>query len=151
MPQVVRRRQEKPQRRVRRHDYRAAVLVLFLAFVAFMLAISPLKPLGQAVNAGGEGAGMYKGRVISDNEEVVQANRLKDSINIKAPSVQQTVLNLSGGNQQKVVLAKWIFANPKLMILDEPTRGIDVGAKFEIYTLMNEMVKQGMSIPSGSI
>ena len=71
MPQVVRRRQEKPQRRVRRHDYRAAVLVLFLAFVAFMLAISPLKPLGQAVNAGGEGAGMYKGLVIS---EVMSAN-----------------------------------------------------------------------------
>ena len=89
---------------------------------------------------------LLKGLVISENEEVVQANKLKDSINIKAPSVQQTALNLSGGNQQKVVLAKWIFANPKLMILDEPTRGIDVGAKYEIYTLMNEMVRQGMSI-----
>lgn len=84
--------------------------------------------------------------VINRNEEVVQANKLKESINIKAPSVQQILRNLSGGNQQKVVLAKWIFATPKLMILDEPTRGIDVGAKFEIYTLMNEMVKQGMSI-----
>ena len=89
---------------------------------------------------------LLKGLVISENEEVVQANKLKDSINIKAPSVQQTALNLSGGNQQKVVLAKWIFANPKLMILDEPTRGIDVGAKYEIYSLMNEMVRQGMSI-----
>ena len=89
---------------------------------------------------------LLKGRVISENEEVVQANRLKDSINIKAPSVQQTVLNLSGGNQQKVVLAKWIFAQPRLMILDEPTRGIDVGAKYEIYSLMNDMVSRGMSI-----
>ena len=86
------------------------------------------------------------GVVVSENEEIVQTNKLKESINIKAPSVQQTVGNLSGGNQQKVVLAKWIFANPKLMILDEPTRGIDVGAKYEIYSLMNEMVKQGMSI-----
>ena len=87
-----------------------------------------------------------KGLVISENEEVVQANRLKDSINIKATSVQQAALNLSGGNQQKVVLAKWIFAHPKLMILDEPTRGIDVGAKYEIYSLMNDMVSKGMSI-----
>ena len=89
---------------------------------------------------------LMKGRVISENEEVVQANRLKDSINIKATSVQQMALNLSGGNQQKVVLAKWIFANPRLMILDEPTRGIDVAAKYEIYSLMNEMVSRGMSI-----
>ena len=89
---------------------------------------------------------LIKGRVISENEEVVQANKLKESIDIKATSVQQTVLNLSGGNQQKVVLAKWIFAHPRLMILDEPTRGIDVGAKYEIYKLMNEMVSQGMSI-----
>ena len=89
---------------------------------------------------------IMKGKVISENEEVVQANRLKQSINIKAPDVQMTVGNLSGGNQQKVVLAKWIFANPKLLILDEPTRGIDVGAKYEIYTLMNEMVSRGMSI-----
>ncbi len=89
---------------------------------------------------------LMKGITISENEEIVQSKKLKESINIKAPSVQQTVGNLSGGNQQKVVLAKWIFANPKLMILDEPTRGIDVGAKYEIYSLMNEMVKQGMSI-----
>ena len=89
---------------------------------------------------------LMNGVVVSENEEIVQTNKLKESINIKAPSVQQKVGNLSGGNQQKVVLAKWIFANPKLMILDEPTRGIDVGAKYEIYSLMNEMVKQGMSI-----
>ncbi len=89
---------------------------------------------------------LVRRHVINRNEEIIRTEQLKKDINIKAPSIQQTVLNLSGGNQQKVVLAKWIFANPKLMILDEPTRGIDVGAKYEIYSLMNEMVKKGMSI-----
>ena len=69
---------------------------------------------------------------------------IRDSI--KTPSVEQKVVNLSGGNQQKVSLAKWLFVKPNVLILDEPTRGIDVGAKFEIYTLMTELVKQGMSI-----
>ena len=58
----------------------------------------------------------------------------------------QKVVNLSGGNQQKVQLAKWMFVKPKVLILDEPTRGIDVGAKYEIYTLMNKLVEEGMSI-----
>jgi len=89
---------------------------------------------------------LVKNHVIRENEEIVQAEKLKRDLGIKAPSIQQKTVNLSGGNQQKVVLAKWIFANPKLLILDEPTRGIDVGAKFEIYSLMNEMVKRGMSI-----
>ena len=74
------------------------------------------------------------------------ANEFKDAINIKAPSIQQLVGNLSGGNQQKTSLAKWMFADPEVLILDEPTRGIDVGAKYEIYTLMNQMVERGMSI-----
>lgn len=89
---------------------------------------------------------LVKNHVIRKNEEIVQAEKLKQELGIKAPSIQQKTVNLSGGNQQKVVLAKWIFANPKLLILDEPTRGIDVGAKYEIYSLMNEMVKRGMSI-----
>ena len=89
---------------------------------------------------------LVKGLVVDDNEEVKVANFYKDSINIKAPSVEQKVGNLSGGNQQKVQLAKWMFARPKVLILDEPTRGIDVGAKFEIYSLMNKLVEQGMSI-----
>ena len=84
--------------------------------------------------------------VINENEEVKVANNYKDSINIKAPSVEQKVGNLSGGNQQKVQLAKWMFTHPKVLILDEPTRGIDVGAKYEIYSLMNKLVEQGMSI-----
>lgn len=87
-----------------------------------------------------------KGVVINENEEVNIANGYKKSIGIKAPSVKQLTGNLSGGNQQKVSLAKWLFTDPKVLILDEPTRGIDVGAKFEIYTLMNELVEQGMSI-----
>lgn len=64
----------------------------------------------------------------------------------KTPSVQQNVGNLSGGNQQKVLLSKWMFADPDVLILDEPTRGIDVGAKYEIYCIMNDMVKKGKSV-----
>ena len=86
------------------------------------------------------------GLFVNNNEEIKQAKYYKDSINIKAPSVEQKVGNLSGGNQQKVQLAKWMFARPKVLILDEPTRGIDVGAKYEIYTLMNKLVEEGMSI-----
>ncbi len=84
--------------------------------------------------------------VINENEEVKVANGYKDSINIKAPSVEQKVENLSGGNQQKVSLCKSLFVSPNILILDEPTRGIDVGAKYEIYTIMNRLVKEGMSI-----
>ncbi len=89
---------------------------------------------------------LAKNGVINENEEVNVANDYLESINIKAPSIEQKVGNLSGGNQQKVSISKWMFANPNLLILDEPTRGIDVGAKFEIYTLMNKLVEQGMSI-----
>lgn len=84
--------------------------------------------------------------VIDDNAEVKVANEYKGSLNIKTPSVEQKVSNLSGGNQQKVSLSKWLFVRPEVLILDEPTRGIDVGAKFEIYTIMNRLVQQGMSI-----
>lgn len=84
--------------------------------------------------------------VINQNEEINIANDYKSDLNIKTPSIAQTVGNLSGGNQQKVSLGKWLFAKPKILILDEPTRGIDVGAKYEIYTIMNELIKQGMSI-----
>ena len=86
------------------------------------------------------------GLAIDSNKEIVVANQYKDDINIKAPSIAQKVNNLSGGNQQKVQIAKWLFTEPKVLILDEPTRGIDVGAKFEIYSLMNKMVEEGMSI-----
>ncbi len=87
-----------------------------------------------------------KNGVINQNEEIKVANEYKASLNIKAPGIEQKVGNLSGGNQQKVSLGKWLFARPDILILDEPTRGIDVGAKYEIYTIMNELVRQGMSI-----
>lgn len=86
------------------------------------------------------------GLVINENEEVLEVNKYVDTLNIKATSITQLVMNLSGGNQQKVSLGKWLFANPKVLILDEPTRGIDVGAKFEIYNIMNQLVKEGYSI-----
>jgi len=69
-----------------------------------------------------------------------------DRLNIKAPSVESSVANLSGGNQQKVVLAKWLSLNPKVLIFDEPTRGIDVGAKAEIYQLMRRLASSGVAI-----
>lgn len=84
--------------------------------------------------------------VVDENAEIKIANEYTASLNIKTPSVEQRVLNLSGGNQQKVSLAKWLFVRPNVLILDEPTRGIDVGAKYEIYTIMNRLVEEGMSI-----
>ena len=67
-------------------------------------------------------------------------------LNIKTPSLDQLLRNLSGGNQQKVVIAKWLIRNCDILIFDEPTRGIDVGAKSEIYTLMSELARDGKSI-----
>ncbi|NLE84246.1 MAG: sugar ABC transporter ATP-binding protein [Chloroflexi bacterium] len=87
-----------------------------------------------------------EGGVINENEEILVANKYRGELNIKTPSIQQKVRNLSGGNQQKVSLGKWLFVHPGIMVLDEPTRGIDVGAKYEIYTIMNSLVAQGMSI-----
>jgi ABC-type sugar transport system ATPase subunit len=84
--------------------------------------------------------------VVDNNAEVKVATDYKVSLNIKTPSIEQKVRNLSGGNQQKVCLGKWLFVKPSVLILDEPTRGIDVGAKYEIYTIMNQLVQQGMSI-----
>ncbi|WP_407271128.1 ATP-binding cassette domain-containing protein [Radiobacillus sp. PE A8.2] len=84
--------------------------------------------------------------ILNENEEIIVAEEYRQSLGIKSPSIQQLVGNLSGGNQQKVSLGKWLFVSPKLLILDEPTRGIDVGAKFEIYNVMNELIDKGMSI-----
>ena len=84
--------------------------------------------------------------VIDENAEIEVANHYRTSLNIKTPSLEQRVGNLSGGNQQKVSLGKWLFVKPDILILDEPTRGIDVGAKYEVYMIMNELVEQGMSI-----
>jgi ribose transport system ATP-binding protein len=67
-------------------------------------------------------------------------------MNTKTPSQEQRMSNLSGGNQQKVMIGRWLATKPDLLILDEPTRGVDVGAKAEIYAIMNELAKQGMAI-----
>jgi ribose transport system ATP-binding protein len=77
-------------------------------------------------------------------EEITQ--KYIDMMNTKTPSQQQVIGNLSGGNQQKVMIGRWLATDPKILILDEPTRGVDVGAKAEIYAIMNELVKKGMSI-----
>ncbi|MDC7125829.1 MAG: sugar ABC transporter ATP-binding protein [Spirochaetales bacterium] len=84
--------------------------------------------------------------VIKKSKQQEITNHYIDSIRIKTPSANQKTGNLSGGNQQKVVLAKWLMMNPDLLIIDEPTRGIDIGAKAEIYTLLGELAKQGMAI-----
>jgi putative multiple sugar transport system ATP-binding protein len=84
--------------------------------------------------------------LVNDNEEFKVANEYRKSMNIKSPSVLQRTGQLSGGNQQKVVLSKWIYSDPDVLILDEPTRGIDVGAKYEIYTIINRLAGQGKGI-----
>lgn len=84
--------------------------------------------------------------VIDKDKEILVAKEYKEKLNTKCPSVLQNVENLSGGNQQKVLLAKWMFADPDIMILDEPTRGIDVGAKYEIYCIINSLVAEGKSV-----
>jgi putative multiple sugar transport system ATP-binding protein len=84
--------------------------------------------------------------VLSRPKEIRVANEYRDALSIKCSSVRQRTVNLSGGNQQKVVLSKWLFAQPDVLILDEPTRGIDVGAKFEIYTIINDLASQGKAI-----
>jgi putative multiple sugar transport system ATP-binding protein len=83
---------------------------------------------------------------VNGNEEIAVAQRYRTELNIKAPSVMTGTGQLSGGNQQKVVLSKWLYTDPELLILDEPTRGIDVGAKFEIYTIINDLAAQGKAV-----
>jgi len=87
-----------------------------------------------------------KGGVIDANDEIRHAERYTAGLRIKTPSIEQKVKNLSGGNQQKVVLGKWLMTGPKVLILDEPTRGIDVGAKCEIYNIVNELVDNGVCV-----
>jgi len=84
--------------------------------------------------------------VVNDNREYTIATDYSNTLDIRTPTIEQIVLNLSGGNQQKVSVAKWLFVSPEILILDEPTRGIDVGAKFEIYQIMNRLVEEGKSI-----
>ncbi|MEG2668534.1 MAG: ATP-binding cassette domain-containing protein, partial [Lachnospiraceae bacterium] len=91
-------------------------------------------------------AGVSHRGIIDQDKEYVVADEYRTKLKTKCPTVEQNVGNLSGGNQQKVLLAKWMFAEPDILILDEPTRGIDVGAKYEIYCIINELVKSGKSV-----
>jgi putative multiple sugar transport system ATP-binding protein len=84
--------------------------------------------------------------VINKNQEIIESEKFREKLKIKTPSIHQKTGNLSGGNQQKVVLSKWIFSEPDILILDEPTRGIDVGAKYEIYTIINQLATDGKGI-----
>jgi putative multiple sugar transport system ATP-binding protein len=97
------------------------------------------------VSAAGLGKLARRGWV-NENEEYKVAEEYRQSLNIKAPSVLSVTGKLSGGNQQKVVLSKWIFTDADVLILDEPTRGIDVGAKYEIYTIINRLADEGKAV-----
>ncbi|WP_199837780.1 multiple monosaccharide ABC transporter ATP-binding protein [Streptomyces sp. NRRL S-1521] len=90
--------------------------------------------------------GMRRRGVVDEHHERQVSERYRKSMNIKTPTVFEQVGRLSGGNQQKVVLSKWIHADPEVLILDEPTRGIDVGAKFEIYTVIDRLAAQGKAV-----
>ncbi|MBR3973642.1 MAG: ATP-binding cassette domain-containing protein [Oscillospiraceae bacterium] len=87
-----------------------------------------------------------KNGIVDQNKEDIKAQEYREKINVKTTSVNQAVGSLSGGNQQKVVLAKWMLTEPDVLILDEPTRGIDVGAKYEIYCVINELAKSGKAV-----
>jgi len=78
--------------------------------------------------------------------ELEESRKFATSLRIKTPNLLVPVEKLSGGNQQKVVISKWLMTEPDILILDDPTRGVDVGAKYEIYKLMNELVERGVSI-----
>lgn len=84
--------------------------------------------------------------MIDNSKRLVAVSEYIDEMKIKTPSAKQMAVNLSGGNQQKVVLGKWLMTGPKILIIDEPTRGIDVGAKYEIYNILNRLILQGVSI-----
>jgi methyl-galactoside transport system ATP-binding protein len=84
--------------------------------------------------------------VLNDHERLHAAEKANQELRTKTPNMDELIRNLSGGNQQKVLLARWLLTNPDILILDEPTRGIDVGAKFEIYTIMHKLAAQGKSI-----
>jgi putative multiple sugar transport system ATP-binding protein len=90
--------------------------------------------------------GVSSNGVINKDKEYAVAVEYKEKLKTKCPTVEQFVGNLSGGNQQKVLLAKWMFAGPDVLILDEPTRGIDVGAKYEIYCIMNQLADEGKTV-----
>jgi putative multiple sugar transport system ATP-binding protein len=104
-----------------------------------------IEDIARNISAAGLGK-LARGGWVDQNREHVVAERYREQLNIKTPSVSAIVGKLSGGNQQKVVLSKWMYTDPDVLILDEPTRGIDVGAKYEIYTIINRLADQGKGI-----
>lgn len=87
-----------------------------------------------------------KNQVVDQHREIIEAENYRQKLNIRTPNLLQKTVNLSGGNQQKVVLSKWMFSKPDILILDEPTRGVDVGAKYEIYSVINQLAAEGKAI-----
>jgi ABC-type sugar transport system ATPase subunit len=110
------------------------------------ITLASLQKAAGGPSADGLDKAVASGGVVNSLKEVKIANHYVKQLSVKTPSIEQKVGNLSGGNQQKVVIGKWLMADPKVLVLDEPTRGIDVGAKFEIYNLMNELVDNGVAI-----
>ncbi|GEL45645.1 ATP-binding cassette domain-containing protein [Cellulomonas hominis] len=104
-----------------------------------------IEDIRRNISAAGLGK-LSKAGWVNGNEEIKVAEEYRRSMNIKAPTVMALAGKLSGGNQQKVVLSKWIYTDPEVLILDEPTRGIDVGAKYEIYTIINKLADSGKAV-----
>ena len=104
-----------------------------------------IEDIKRNISAAGLGK-LSKNGFVNEHEELKVAGEFRESMNIRTPNVLVEVGKLSGGNQQKVVLSKWLYTAPEVLILDEPTRGIDVGAKYEIYTIINELVAAGKAV-----
>ena len=86
------------------------------------------------------------GTLVNRKKEIERAEQSVKQLNIKTPTVEKAIINLSGGNQQKAILSRWLLAKPKILMLDEPTHGIDVGAKAEIYSIIDNLTKEGVSV-----
>jgi putative multiple sugar transport system ATP-binding protein len=129
------------------HSVRAAIRagIAYVSEDRKALGLNLLDDIKTSITAAALGK-VRRGLTVDDREEVVVAERYRRDLNIKAPSVSAAVSKLSGGNQQKVVLSKWMFTDPRLLILDEPTRGIDVGAKYEIYGIVQALARQGKGV-----
>jgi putative multiple sugar transport system ATP-binding protein len=129
------------------HTVRAAIRagIAYVSEDRKALGLNLLDDIKTSITAAALGK-VRRGLTVDEREEVVVAERYRRDLNIKAPSVSAGVSKLSGGNQQKVVLSKWMFTDPRLLILDEPTRGIDVGAKYEIYGIVQALARQGKGV-----
>jgi L-arabinose transport system ATP-binding protein len=108
--------------------------------------VIPIRSVQENINLSARRNGSYLGFVINDQWERRNAEAQVGALDIRTPSLRQQVMNLSGGNQQKVILARWLSETIRVILLDEPTRGIDVGAKREIYELMYELARKGVGV-----